>query len=69
MPETLTPEQLQRKIEEMARKSGRRPPRKPPRKQPPAAADELYPGGPSVDTGDIRIARRGRGRPSRRGYA
>ncbi len=67
--ETLTSEQAARKAEEMLRKlRGKlsKGPRKRPGKPIPAGATELFPGGPSQDTGDIQIVRRrGRQRPER----
>jgi len=37
-----------------------------PKEPPPKAGTELWPGGPSVDTGDIRLARLTRRRKARR---
>ncbi len=55
LPGVMTQEQLERKIQEMEQKIN--PSKKPRKPKPlPQASPELWPGGPSTDTGDIELA-------------
>ncbi len=55
--DTLSAEEVMLKIRELRRKAGRK---KPAARLLPGASEELWPGGPSVDTNDIRLAARRR---------
>lgn len=55
LPGIMTQDELDQKIRELEQKvKGTTPPK--PKKDVPQASPELWPGGPSEDTGDIRLA-------------